>query len=277
MRKRVTVLIIAAIILLGAAWTLWANRALVTTDISVESERVPEPFDGFKIAHVSDLHNTEFGDGNARLIERLRAAAPDAIAVTGDLVDSRRPDVDTAVNFIAAASEIAPVYYVTGNHESRLDFSEIEPRLTAAGAVVLRNAAEYIERGGERIQLAGIDDPAFVRTQESAGERAASELDGLIDASAFSVLLAHRPDLIGTYAEYGADLVLSGHAHGGQVRLPLVGALYAPGQGFLPEYTDGLHRVDGAQMVVSRGLGNSLFPLRFNNRPELVVVELRRV
>ena len=276
MKRRVTILIIVAAVLAALLiWIFWANKALVTSVIEVRSETLPEEFEGFRIAQVSDLHNTEFGEGNAKLFSLLREAGPDIIVVTGDLIDSRHTDVDAAVRFIEGACEIAPVYYVTGNHESRLDFDSIAPRLSEAGAVLLRSEAAYIERDGERIMLAGIDDPAFVRTGGDALERAGQELAQLPEPEEFTVLLAHRPDLIATYAWYGPALVLSGHAHGGQVRLPLIGALYAPGQGFFPDYTAGLYEVGDTQMIVSRGLGNSLIPLRFNNRPELVLALLR--
>ena len=271
-----TILIIVAVMLAALLiWIFWANKALVTSVIEVRSEGLPEEFEGFRIAQVSDLHNTEFGEGNAKLFSLLREAEPDIIVVTGDLIDSRHTDVDAAVRFIEGACGIAPVYYVTGNHESRLDFDSIAPRLSEAGAVLLRNEAAYIERDGERIMLAGIDDPAFVRTGGDALERAGQELAQLPEPEEFTVLLAHRPDLIATYTWYGPALVLSGHAHGGQVRLPLIGALYAPGQGFFPDYTAGLYEVGDTQMIVSRGLGNSLIPLRFNNRPELVLAVLR--
>ena len=276
MKRRVTILIIVAAVLAALLiWIFWANKALVTSVIEVRSETLPEEFEGFRIAQVSDLHNTEFGESNAKLFSLLREAEPDIIVVTGDLIDSRHTDVDAAVRFIEGACEIAPVYYVTGNHESRLDFDSIAPRLSEAGAVLLRSEAAYIERDGERIMLAGIDDPAFVRTGGDALERAGQELAQLPEPEEFTVLLAHRPDLIATYAWYGPALVLSGHAHGGQVRLPLIGALYAPGQGFFPDYTAGLYEVGDTQMIVSRGLGNSLIPLRFNNRPELVLAVLR--
>lgn len=271
-----TVIIVIALVCLALLiWLIWANGALVLTGYTVSSGELPEEFDGFKIAQVSDLHNASFGAGNEKLLELLRSAEPDIIAVTGDLIDSRHTDVDTAVSFVEAASEIAPVYYVTGNHESRLDFDEIEPQLTAAGAVVLRNASEYIERGTARIQIAGIDDPSFLGSSGSADARAEAELEGVVDADAYTVLLAHRPELIDTYAAAGAELILSGHAHGGQVRLPLIGGLYAPGQGFLPKYDAGVFESGGSTMVVSRGLGASLFPLRVNNRPELVLITLR--
>lgn len=278
MKRRVIILIIAAVLVLALLiWLLWANSSPAATQVTVASDALPEAFEGFKIAHVSDLHNAVFGRKNEKLLSLIRAAEPDIIAITGDLIDSRHTDIDSALAFVEAAAEIAPVYYVTGNHESRLDFDEIEPRLIAAGARVLRNEAEDIGRGGERIRLAGIDDPSFIRTGGTAEERAAAELEQLGDGGGtFTVLLAHRPELVEVYAGYGAGLVLSGHAHGGQVRLPLLGGLYAPGQGLLPEYDSGLYSLGETQMVVSRGLGNSVAPLRVNNRPELVIVTLSR-
>lgn len=278
MKRRVIVLITAAVLVPALLiWLLWANSSPAATQVAVASGALPEAFEGFKIAHVSDLHNAVFGRKNEKLLSLIRAAEPDIIAITGDLIDSRHTDIDSALAFVEAAAEIAPVYYVTGNHESRLDFDEIEPRLTAAGARVLRNEAEDIGRGGERIRLAGIDDPSFIRTGGTSEERAAAELEQLGDGGGtFTVLLAHRPELVEVYAEYGAGLVLSGHAHGGQVRLPLLGGLYAPGQGLLPEYDSGLYSLGETQMVVSRGLGNSVAPLRVNNRPELVIVTLSR-
>ena len=278
MKRRVIVLITAAVLVPALLiWLLWANSSPAATQVTVASGALPEAFEGFKIAHVSDLHSAVFGRKNEKLLSLIRAAKPDIIAITGDLIDSRHTDIDSALAFVEAAAEIAPVYYVTGNHESRLDFDEIEPRLIAAGARVLRNEAEDIGRGGERIRLAGIDDPSFIRTGGTAEERAAAELEQLGDGGGtFTVLLAHRPELVEVYAEYGAGLVLSGHAHGGQVRLPLLGGLYAPGQGLLPEYDSGLYSLGETQMVVSRGLGNSVAPLRVNNRPELVIVTLSR-
>ena len=278
MKRRVIVLIIAAALVLALLiWLLWANSSPAATQVTVASGALPEAFEGFKIAHVSDLHNAVFGRKNEKLLSLIRAVKPDIIAITGDLIDSRHTDIDSALAFVEAAAEIAPVYYVTGNHESRLDFDEIEPRLIAAGARVLRNEAKDIGRGGERIRLAGIDDPSFIRTGGTAEERAAAELEQLGDGGGtFTVLLAHRPELVEVYAEYGAGLVLSGHAHGGQVRLPLLGGLYAPGQGLLPEYDSGLYSLGETQMVISRGLGNSVAPLRVNNRPELVIVTLSR-
>ena len=270
-----TAILIAALVLLALlAWAVWANGAPVLTRYGVADDEIPEAFDGFKIAQISDLHNAVFGEGNSKLLKILAGAEPDIIVITGDLIDSRHTDTGAALSFVRAAAELAPVYYVTGNHELRMDFGSIEPELEAAGAVLLRNRSVRIERGGEYIELAGIDDPSFLGADGSAESRAASELERLSVDGAYLVLLAHRPELIETYAEYGADLVLSGHAHGGQIRLPGLGGLYAPGQGFLPEYDAGLYSSGDTSLVVSRGLGNSLFPLRINNRPEVVLAEL---
>ena len=277
MKKRMTAILIAALVLLALlAWAVWANGAPVLTRYGVSDDEIPEAFDGFKIAQISDLHNAAFGEGNSKLLKILAGAEPDIIVITGDLIDSRHTDTGAALSFVRAAAELAPVYYVTGNHELRMDFGSIEPELEAAGAVLLRNRSVRIERGGEYIELAGIDDPSFLGADGSAKSRAASELERLSVDGAYLVLLAHRPELIETYAEYGADLVLSGHAHGGQIRLPGLGGLYAPGQGFLPEYDAGLYSSGDTSLIVSRGLGNSLFPLRINNRPEVVLAKLNR-
>ncbi|HIT29286.1 MAG TPA: metallophosphoesterase [Candidatus Scatomorpha stercoravium] len=275
MRRRHVLLIVILLALAALlAWAIWANGALTLTRVTLSSAEIPEEFRGFKIAHVSDLHNAVFGEGNRKLLSLLREAEPDIIAVTGDLADSRHTDTAAALDFAARAAGIAPVYYVTGNHEARLDFASIEAGLAAAGVRVLRSEAVTLSRGGAEITLAGIDDPAFVKSGAPASERAAELMEGLIPPEGFAILLAHRPELVETYAAYGADAVLSGHAHGGQIRLPIIGGLYAPGQGALPKYDSGLYTVSGCSLIVSRGLGNSVFPLRINNRPELLLITL---
>ena len=277
MKKRMTAILIAALVPLALlVWAVWANGAPVLTRYGVADDEIPEAFDGFKIAQISDLHNAVFGEGNSKLLKILAGAEPDIIVITGDLIDSRHTDTGAALSFVRAAAELAPVYYVTGNHELRMDFGSIEPELEAAGAVLLRNRSVRIERGGEYIELAGIDDPSFLGADGSAESRAASELERLSADGAYLVLLAHRPELIETYAEYGADLVLSGHAHGGQVRLPGIGGLYAPDQGIFPRYTSGLYRLGPTRMVVSRGVGNSCGVPRLLNRPEASTIVLRR-
>ena len=208
-KRRICFLAASAAVLAGAAgWIAWGNTALVQTEQVVRSERLPAAFSGYRIAHVSDLHNAQFGTDNEKLLELLRTAAPDCIAVTGDIVDSRRTDFDVAAAFMDAAAEIAPVYYVTGNHESRLkDYPELEQRFTDSGVTVLHGAAVDIVRDGGRIRLIGIDDPDFSSTEDSTAY-VADALEGLADEAVFTVLLSHRPELFAAYAAAGVDLTL---------------------------------------------------------------------
>lgn len=260
-------------------WVLWGNTALTVTTIPIHSSRLPPAFSGFRVAQVSDLHNAEFGAGNQRLLELLSGCAPDLIAVTGDLVDAGHTDMETALAFVEEAVKIAPVYYVTGNHEAHLpQYAALRTGLEEAGAVVLEDEAVAFRRDGAALTVAGLTDPAFSGAGDLFGEVPAmvrAKLNRLLeDSDGYTLLLSHRPELFEVYAGCGVDLVLAGHAHGGQFRLPFVGGLIAPDQGLFPRYDAGLYTSGGTGMVVSRGLGNSIIPLRFNNRPEVVVVEL---
>lgn len=245
-------------------WTLWGNTALMTTEYCIQSTKVPASFDGFRIAQVSDLHNEEFGSGNQKLLTMLNNAQPDLIAITGDMLDSRKTDPEIAIGFAEEAVKIAPVYYIPGNHESRLTdvYQQLKAALTELGVVVLENESIPLQQGADVITLTGLLDPDFGISWPE------------FSADNYHIVLSHRPELLHLYAEKGFDLVFSGHAHGGQFRLPFIGGFFAPHQGFLPMYTSGVHTHGNTSMVVSRGLGNSIFPLRFNNRPELIIVTL---
>ena len=260
-------------------WTIWGNTALMVNTVTVTAGRIPAAFSGFRIAQVSDLHNAEFGENNARLIGLLSESRPDIIVITGDLVDSGHTDIDIAVSFAEEADRIAPVYYVTGNHEARLSqYDRLRNGLEAAGVSMLEDRAVELERDGEKITLVGLSDPDFTVRGDVFGEVPAmvsTKLESLADTeSSYTILLSHRPELFESYASSGIDLVLSGHAHGGQFRLPFIGGLVAPNQGLFPKYDAGLYTDGSTQMVVSRGIGNSIIPVRFNNRPEIVIVEL---
>ena len=267
--------VLVALILLIA----WGNTALELNRYTITSSRLPEGFDGYRIAQVSDLHNAQMGKDNETLLAMLREAEPDMIAVTGDLIDSRYTDTDVALQFIREAVKIAPCYYVTGNHEARIDiFEEWKSSLAAAGAVILDDLATEIRIGEEAITLIGVNDPSFWTDYlfGDAESVMASKLEALHeDAEGFTILLSHRPELFTVYKNYGMELVLSGHAHGGQFRLPFLGGIVAPNQGLFPEYDGGLYSEGGTNMLVSRGIGNSAFPFRINNRPEVLLIELR--
>ncbi|MBQ9832847.1 MAG: metallophosphoesterase [Clostridia bacterium] len=272
--KKLTWLILAAVLVILAVWTAWGNSALIVSDIKIKSENLPIAFEGFKIAHVSDLHNAQMGKDNEKLIKMLEQQKPDIIAVTGDLIDSSNTNIDIALSFIAKAVSIAPVYYVTGNHEARARdaYKKLEYGMESLGVNVLHNDMKYIQKDGQKIQIIGVDDPSFNNVY-SIG----NELKRLNDENAYTVLLSHRPELFREYVESEIDLTLSGHAHGGQFRLPFVGGIIAPNQGLFPEYDSGLYAEESTNMVVSRGIGNSILPFRFNNRPEIVMITLAAI
>lgn len=275
--KRITA-VIAALILILAGWIIWGNTALEINEYEIISDRIPESFDGFRIAQVSDLHNTELGERNSKQFTQLSQTDPDIIVITGDLIDSRHTDIEIALEFVRQAVQISPVYYVSGNHEARVrEYEKLKMGLEEAGVIVLSNQKTELTREGKSITLIGVDDPSFrddylFGDTESVITSALAELQN--ESDGYTILLSHRPELFETYVESGIDLVFSGHAHGGQFRLPFFGGLVAPNQGFFPEYDAGRFDEENTTMIVSRGVGNSIIPLRFNNCPEIVVIEL---
>jgi predicted MPP superfamily phosphohydrolase len=279
MKKRTKIFIVVAVLLVVASvWVTWGNVVVTVTEYVVECEGLPAPFSGFRIAQISDLHNAEFGEGNVRLINKLKNTRPDIIVLTGDTIDSHRTNVAVAISFCEEAVKIAPTYFITGNHEARLDteYKELKKAIENFGVVVLENESIMLEIDGEKINLVGIHDPAFmdVSEEEDCEKAAVAELERLTSVEYFDLVLVHRPGYFKKYAATEADLLLCGHHHGGQFRLPFIGGLFAPGQGFFPEYDSGVYAENGTTMVISRGIGNSSFPIRFNNPPEIVVVEL---
>lgn len=262
-KKQISLIVIAAILLMAVAWLIWGNVTVGLTKYEIYEENLPAAFDGYRIAHVSDLHNSGLWE---QVIEQLRQAQPDIIVITGDIVDSRKTDVQISLDFAAETVKIAPCYYVTGNHETRLAkdaFDSLLEGLMDLGVTVLSNEQMLLEKDGVQIALIG----------HGWGET--DEMGTLSDFAGYRILLSHQPEAFADYAAAEYDLVFSGHAHGGQFRLPLIGGLYAPGQGILPEYDSGVYTEGRTDMVVSRGIGNSGFPIRFNNRPEVILLTLR--
>lgn len=271
-KKKRTLIILAtlAVVLLSLIiWVIWSNVSVKLSTYTVSSENLPKSFDGYRIAHISDLHNAEFGDENEKLLKLLRESAPNIIVFTGDIIDSRHTDIEVTLNFAEEAAKIAPCYYVTGNHEAALSYDvyqKLEKGLINSGVTVLHGAEAVIEKDGESISIIGIDDPNMAAFPQDISEISAS--DG------FKVLLTHRPEFFEKYVDWDVDLVLSGHTHGGQIRIPFIGSLFAPGQGLFPELDAGMFTKNDTDMIISRGLGNSSVPVRFNCRPELVLIEL---
>lgn len=279
-KKKCIFLAVVVIILVALViWIAWGNTALELSTYTVSSSKLPQSFDGYRIAHVSDLHNAEMGKDNEKLLTILRDADPDMIAITGDLIDSRNTDIEVALQFIRKAVKIAPCYYVTGNHEARVnEYDELKAGMEAAGVTVLEDVRTEISMEGETITLIGVNDPSY-QTDYLFGDAESvmnAKLEGLhTENDGFTILLSHRPELFNTYADHDIDLILSGHAHGGQFRLPFIGGLVAPNQGLFPEYDAGIYTEGNTNMLVSRGIGNSILPFRINNRPEVILIELQ--
>ncbi len=248
-------------------WIWQENRSIDVTAIEIKDD-IPKGFDGYKIVQLSDFHNSKMGD---KIIEKLKAIDCDIIVMTGDMVDSRNTDASGSVDFMKKAGEIAPCYYVTGNHEARAKsaYDEIVEEIKNFNVTVLDNKVCTLTKDGDEIKLVGIHDGGF----DFSKSLGALLKETIKDEDGYKILLAHRPEYIDEYDN--VDLILSGHAHGGQFNLPFIGAVFAPGQGFFPEFYAGLYEKDGKNMVVSRGLGQSLFPFRINNRFEIVVIELK--
>lgn len=253
-------------------WQLWGLKTTVT---EITPAGLPAGFDGYRIVHLSDLHGHEFGDGNETLLSRVAEQKPDLIVLTGDIID-QQSQIIMIPALAKGLSGIAPTYYVTGNHEwAAGKVKQLKELLTQCGVTVLSNEYELLERGGDAIVLAGVDDPNG-RADQKTPEELYAQI-GQREPDRFVMLLAHRNDCFGQYAAAGYDLVLSGHAHGGIVRLPFTDGLLGTDRRFFPTRTAGVYTEGDSTLFVSRGLGNNTTPMpgfRLFNRPDLAVLEL---
>lgn len=235
------------------------------------AQKLEDAFDGFRIAQVSDLHNRNF---KGALLEKLAYEKPDIIVITGDMID-RDKQTQAALIFAEGAVKLAPVYYVNGNHESVLSvYPAFKNELQGMGVHVLENASVEYERKGKKLAILGMSDPRFFAGGKPEFKQELIRQTQKLSADDFVILLSHRPELFDDYVACGANVIFSGHAHGGQVRLPFVGALYAPNQGLFPKLTDGVHKKNDSIMIISKGMGRSSFMPRIFNPPELIIATL---
>lgn len=270
--------VVLVLLALVCLWGAWENTAVQLHRITVADD-IPDGFEGFTFALISDLHNAQFGQEQERLMRLLREAQADAVVVTGDVIDKRRPGMQNALSFFAQTIRLAPVYYVPGNHEAvSAEYPALRRALEEMGVEILEDRALPLGRGGDMITLAGVSDPVFTTADpERNTALMAQKLEDVLPKSdLYTVLLSHRPELFDVYCAAGVNLTFAGHAHGGQFRLPWGQGIIAPNQGLFPKYTQGLYAKEGGKMVVSRGLGNSSVPIRLNNRPEVVAVTLKK-
>lgn len=255
----ITVPLLMVLELVICGFCLYQNYRLTTSTYDVDLGLS----DDVKIVQVSDLHNQFFGINQSVLLKNIEACDPDIIVVTGDIVDSTHTSYSIALDFVEGAVKIAPVYYVTGNHENRLRGDKLDKfysDMRDLGVIFLDDT--YVDMGS--YCLAGIAD---------------SSLKSFDAYPAFSdekpvVMLAHEPDYVSLYQSLGADLVLTGHVHGGQIIIPGKGGLLSPDFTFFPSLYEGVHTYDSMTLIVSRGLGNSVAPVRINDYPELVVINV---
>lgn len=251
---------------------IWYQNNHIVTDVFVyKSDKLPDHAKECSIVQISDLHNASFGKNNKKLIHDIKSLEPDLVAITGDIVDANHTNINTALHFVRETAKKYPVYYVTGNHEYWLSESQREQLLKGirdAGAVILQNEKVSIDINSNPISLIGLDD-------NNLHDATLRSLVNQCDPKELTIVLAHEPQYLDQYCSAGADLVLTGHAHGGQVILPFIGPLIAPDQGFFPKYTAGRHQKKDTTMYISRGLGNSVIPVRLLNYPEIVCMKLQ--
>ena len=263
-----------AAVLAGLCWA--GNFTVGRTELSVSSQALPREFDGFRIALVTDLHGRTFGPDNDWLVAQVQKGEPDLIALSGDIADEYT-DLTALSPLLTRLCAIAPCYYVTGNHEWRMENrKDFFALLEDVGVTRLENSFVRLTRGDDVVILAGVDDPNGPFDQKSPGQLMQEIREAAPEA--YTILLCHRNDQLERMAQLGVNLVLSGHAHGGVVRLPFLGPVFGTHYELFPDYTAGLYIMGETAMVVSRGLGGSRrIPLRIGNRPEVPIITLRQL
>ncbi len=268
-RSKKWIMILLVLIIIIPPWLWWQNNGLMVTRHTVQTKTVSPDLDGTRIVHLSDLQSKWYGNRQKSLSDKVAGLEPDLIVFSGDLMDANHYDEEAGLTLMEQLVDIAPVYFVSGNHEHWAGtWAQVKDKLVDLGVHVVDGTSLTPEKYPD-LRIFGLEDPVGTGMNDFIATRQAFTLYG----DQFNILLAHRPELNHLYE--GFDLVFAGHAHGGQVRLPFIGGVIAPNQGFFPEFTEGLHQVGDTCLVISRGLGNSIAPVRIFNRPEIVVIDLR--
>lgn len=275
MRRRKTAVLLVLTALLAAGFLLWGNCSLQTTETALVSPALPPAFDGLRIVELADLHGRVFGRGSRRLLAAVRRAEPDLICIDGDLFDEHT-DLAMLPPLLRGLCAIAPVYYVTGNHEWRVPgLRGILAQMRACGVTVLQDNWRVLRRGEDALIVAGTDDPCGPAERKTPAELIA-DIRAEAGEAAFLLLLTHRNDQLPQWSALGVQAVLAGHCHGGVVRLPFVGGLFGTDRRLFPAWDAGLYRQGETALYVSRGLGYTNVHFRLFNRPEVAVIVLRR-
>ena len=259
------------------------NRHLIITNYKINDPRWPAALNSWRLVQLSDIHNqaTE-GPGNNQIISSVQKLQPNIITITGDLFDGDRTNIPNNLQLVKELTSIAPVYMVLGNHEfANDDYIKLIQLVEEAGAQVMRNELVTINDPGAPITIIGLDDPAAwgwplsYKAQEQLTAKTLNKIMALPEFNSTSprLILAHRPELWPQYLLADPLVILSGHTHGGQIRLPLIGAIYVPNQPLLAQYDEGIFTKANSYLIISRGLGNSFINCRFDNYPQIVTID----
>ena len=273
-RRALISLLILAALAATVVTALWDG--LSVSKFSVAIEQLPSEFFGYRIALIADLHCARFGESQKELIAEIQALQPDIIVIAGDMIDQTLCDPEPTRELCSAFSNQIPMYAVLGNHDLWGDKSDLRTLLEiyeTYNVTVLRNDCAEITRNGQTIYLYGADDPAYWGS-DTVGFLTEQPLALSPVSDAVNLLLYHRANAFPALSSSGFDLILASHMHGGQVRIPFLGGLISPTRDYFPDYTAGHYEENGTQMIVSRGLGNSVSVPRIFNAPELVLITL---
>ena len=266
--------------IIAASSIIRQNKNLKVRKTTLKFDKLPQAFDNYKIAQVSDIHCDRVGLSDLSFIKKIKDFNPDIIVITGDVLDSYNNDMDIAYNILSQLAIIAPCYFVSGNHELRLpeEYEQLINIMKKLNITYMNNSKQLITKDNESINLVGVEDYNFFKNEDKLNHRAnfIKTLEELYSPNHFNILLSHRPEKFPIYSDIKYDLIFSGHAHGGQWRIPFIGGIFSPSQGFFPKYTNGNYVLEDSTLIVSQGLGNSSFPIRINNRIELVLATLKK-
>ncbi len=270
---------------------LWIeNKNMVVTNYLLEQKKVPSNFHDMRFVCITDLHYNQYGKGNAKLLKAINECKPDAILIAGDLIVTAKPKkIDVAYHFLSELTKRYPVYYAPGNHELKWEHSigcnkefyqTFLENLKKLGVCYLNNESITLKKGSDTLVIRGLSLPLrFFAKGKQKVEINANEIESLLGKTqkdAYEILLAHIPDYFEAYAKYGADFILSGHVHGGIMKLPVLGGVISPSYELFPKYDSGIFKKGRTVMFLSRGLGTHTIPIRVFNRPELLCVEIRK-
>lgn len=287
-----TQILIGSTIVLGATlYFKYETESLEVTKYEIKNSKIPKPFDGFKIVQVSDLHNKSFGKDNEKLLKKIDDEKPDIIVITGDLVEGDNNNFNVALKLIDDLTKKYKVYHIIGNHEQKSlikkykeEYKVYFDKLSNKPIIDLNNEKVIVSKENSNINIYGLIVPLdyypylfknYKNKKKSLGKNFIKDRLGELDKKEFNIMLAHTPFFFEDYTNYGVDLVLSGHVHGGIIRLPFIGGVLSPNREFFPKYDFGKYEAKNTSMLLSKGLGGSKVLIRFNCKPEIVSITLK--